>query len=79
MDQLTWEALRLRIGVPEANKELDRRTESIFKMLKQLSTVLMTTPCMQDCVSRETFGSQREINTKEQFFIWLHMRGTPVL
>lgn len=40
MDQLTWEALRLRIGVPEANKELDRRTESIFKMLKQLSTVL---------------------------------------
>ena len=40
MDQLTWEALRLRIGVPEANKELDHRTESIFKMLKQLSTVL---------------------------------------
>lgn len=40
MNELSWEELRAKIGVKEANEELDQRVQNIYNLLKQLEAVL---------------------------------------
>ena len=50
VSELTWEQLVQKIGVSEANKELDKRTKEIFDTLKDLTSVYNNDNSLQERV-----------------------------